>query len=93
MTIATSEWWKQSELIPNLRMPGISDEEIEQLLPKLTRRECQVLRMRFGIGMSIHTSGEIVKKLGVSKERVKQLRQAVLRKLEALRECKVRGCQ
>ncbi len=53
-------------------------------MQKLTKREAQVIQMRFGIGKNTdHTLEEIAKQLGISRERVRQIEAAALRKLRA----------
>jgi RNA polymerase primary sigma factor len=67
------------------------DQEIERFLDKerlavlldiMSGREKEVLDMRFGLadGKS-HTLAEVAKKLGVSRERVRQIEEAALKKL------------
>lgn len=57
-------------------------ERIDNLLELMTDREKQVLNMRFGLvdGKS-HTLAEASKKLGVSRERIRQIEEEALRKL------------
>jgi len=57
-------------------------EEVEGLLNLVNERERMVLDLRFGItnGCS-HTLAEVAKKLGVSRERVRQIEEAALKKL------------
>ena len=51
-------------------------------MSNLTKREAQVIRMRFGIGMNTdHTLEEIAKQLRISPERVRQIEAKALRKL------------
>ena len=51
-------------------------------MQKLSPRESQVIRMRFGIGMNTeHTLSDVAKQLGLSRERVRQIEQKALLKL------------
>jgi len=60
----------------------ILHEELEDALRALTPREVRVLRMRFGLGgHEIHTLQEIGEKLGVTRERIRQIESKGLRKL------------
>lgn len=57
-------------------------EAVNEILEKLTPRECKVLMMRFGVGMnSDHTLEEIGKQFGVTRERIRQIEAKALRKL------------
>lgn len=67
------------------------DSEIEHLLDKervanlleiMTDREREILDMRFGLaGKKPHTLAEVAKKLGVSRERIRQIEEAALMKI------------
>jgi len=68
---------------PSAEIERILDKErVSGLLGTMTAREKQILDMRFGLvdGRSC-TLAEIAKKLGVSRERVRQIEEAALRKL------------
>lgn len=57
-------------------------QAIRTLLNSLTKREAEVLRMRFGIGMSTgHTLEEIGNRFGVTRERIRQIESKTLKKL------------
>jgi RNA polymerase primary sigma factor len=57
-------------------------ERLNNLLDIMTERERQILDMRFGlIDSSPQTLAEVAKKLGVSRERIRQIEEAALRKL------------
>lgn len=58
---------------------------MERLLERLTERQRQILRLRFGIedGVS-HTREEIGQLLGISKERVRQIENQAMEKLQRL---------
>lgn len=56
-----------------------------RLMAHLSRREQEVLRRRFGLGMeSIHTLQTISDDLGISRERVRQIEKGAIRKLQQL---------
>ena len=55
---------------------------INGVLDEMPPREAQVLRMRFGIGMtSDHTLEEVGRQFGVTRERIRQIEAKALRKL------------
>ena len=55
---------------------------INTVLDEMPPREAQVLRMRFGIGMtSDHTLEEVGRQFGVTRERIRQIEAKALRKL------------
>ena len=55
---------------------------INAVLDDMPPREAQVLRMRFGIGMtSDHTLEEVGRQFGVTRERIRQIEAKALRKL------------
>jgi RNA polymerase primary sigma factor len=57
-------------------------EDLESMLVTLTPREARVLRLRFGLnGDRGHTLEEIGNRLGVTRERVRQIERKALRKL------------
>lgn len=60
----------------------LNKERINDLLEKMNGREKEVLDMRFGLADGKpHTLAEVAKKLGVSRERVRQIEECALRKL------------
>jgi len=60
------------------------EKETEVLLKGLPPREERILRLRFGLGVdSEHTLQEIGEKLGVSRERIRQLETTALQKIRA----------
>jgi RNA polymerase primary sigma factor len=57
-------------------------EQINQVLSSLSKREAQVIRLRFGIDDGdFHTLERIGRKLGVSRERIRQIEKRALKKL------------
>ncbi len=65
---------------------GISDqldrERVSNLLDMMSERERRILDMRFGLdNTKPHTLAEVAKKLGVSRERIRQIEESALNKL------------
>ena len=57
-------------------------ESLERMLATLTPREARVLRLRFGLdGDHAHTLKEVGDRIGVTRERVRQIEGKALRKL------------
>ncbi len=60
----------------------ILKEELKEVLETLTKREADVLELRFGLfDGSCHTLEEVGKKFGVTRERIRQIEAKALRKL------------
>jgi len=60
----------------------LNKKRVESLLEIMTQRERKILDMRFGLADGKpHTLAEISKKLGVSRERVRQIEEVALKKL------------
>jgi len=58
--------------------------EIREVIASLTPREAEILRMRFGIDQSReYTLAELGFQFGISRERIRQIENAALRKLKA----------
>ena len=73
----------QSATLPDAAIEHMLDKErIDNLLDRMNIRERHVLDMRFGLadGKS-HTLAEVADKLGVSRERVRQIEEEALKKL------------
>jgi RNA polymerase primary sigma factor len=59
-------------------------ERVDSLLERMTQRERKVLDMRFGLADGRpHTLAEVAHKLGVSRERVRQIEEEALKKLRS----------
>lgn len=64
-------------------------EKVARVLRMLTPREEKVVRWRFGIGIAKpHTLEEIGQMLRLSRERVRQIEDAALRKIQTDRQCR-----
>lgn len=73
----------QSAVSPDASIEHLLDKErVDSLLGIMSEREKNILDMRFGLanGKS-HTLAEVAKKLGVSRERVRQIEENALKKL------------
>lgn len=89
------------DYVPNNLAPSPLDDvlkiqlfhEADEVLQTLSEREETIIRLRFGLGVDAeHTLAEIGEKLGVSRERIRQIEVAALRKLrrsEKLRELRM----
>jgi RNA polymerase primary sigma factor len=60
-------------------------EEINRALSKLTDRERDIIKMSFGIGSQEYTLEEIADRFDLTRERVRQIREKVIRKLKSKR--------
>lgn len=56
-------------------------KEIERALSTLTDRERDIIRLFFGIGCSEMTLEEIGEKFGLTRERVRQIKEKAIRRL------------
>jgi len=60
----------------------LDKERVENLLEIMDDREREILDMRFGLAdTKTHTLAEVAKKLGVSRERIRQIEEAALKKI------------
>lgn len=60
----------------------LDKERVHNLLEIMTQREREILDMRFGlIDSKPHTLAQVAKKLGVSRERIRQIEESALKKL------------
>jgi RNA polymerase primary sigma factor len=73
----------ETAISPDAEIEHFLDKErVRNLLEIMSSRERQVLDLRFGLADSrAHTLAEVAKKLGVSRERVRQIEEAALGKL------------
>lgn len=73
----------QTEQVPESRVEGEElKREIEESLESLTSREKKVLQMRFGLqGSAVFSLQKIGKKVGLSKERIRQIEKKAIRKI------------
>ncbi len=62
--------------------------EIERTLTTLSRREADVIRYYYGINCSPLTLEEIADKLGLTRERVRQIKEKAIRRLKHSARCK-----
>jgi len=78
----------QTSVSPDLQIEHLLDKEhVANIMEIMSPREKQVLGMRFGLGNSRrYTLAEVAKKLGVSRERVRQIEESALKKLRKLVE-------
>ena len=56
-------------------------KEIDRALATLTERECEIIKMFFGIGSQEMTLEEIGDKFGLTRERVRQIKEKAIRRL------------
>lgn len=73
----------QTAIQPDSTIEHLLDKErVENLLEIMSERERGILDMRFGLAdKRPHTLAEVAKKLGVSRERVRQIEEGALKKL------------
>jgi RNA polymerase primary sigma factor len=61
---------------------GLMEEHVHIMLEKLPPREARVLRLRYGVdGGRVHTLEEVGNKMGITRERVRQIEAQALRRL------------
>ena len=77
--------------VPDSRLPSVADrlgdrEEVRSLLSRLDERERKVLRAHYGLGgeKAADTYEQVGERLGLSKQRVRQIEQSALAKLRAV---------
>ena len=73
---------------PDAKIEHLLDRErVDNLLEKMSEREREILDMRFGLDDGrAHTLAEVARKLELSRERVRQIEEAALKKLRAFIE-------
>lgn len=77
-----------AEILSNENLRGA----IREILPVLDKRECEILTARFGLdGKKDMTLEEVGKKFRVTRERIRQLQNIALRKLQKALEKKEKG--
>ena len=64
-------------------------KEIDRALSTLTEREKDIIRMFFGIGCREMTLEEIGDKFGLTRERVRQIKEKAIRRLRQNSRCKL----
>jgi RNA polymerase primary sigma factor len=74
----------ENAVSPDATIGKMMDKErVANLLDLMTEREKQILDLRFGLAAGrSHTLAEVAKKLGVSRERIRQIEETALRKLK-----------
>ncbi len=83
----------QTAIQPDEKIESLLDKErVGSLLSIMGERERKVLDMRFGLEQEKpHTLAEVAKELGVSRERVRQIEEAALKKLRKFAEQNEKG--
>jgi RNA polymerase primary sigma factor len=74
----------EASISPDAAIEHLLDKErVNSLLEGMTEREREILDLRFGLAdKKPRTLAEVAKKLGVSRERIRQIEEAALRKLK-----------
>ena len=66
------------------------NKKIEEALSELSEKEENIIRLRFGIGTEkIYTLEEIGKMYNVTRERIRQIEKAILKKLQDFESIKI----
>ena len=72
---------KDSPIADDMLMNESLSREIERSLATLTERERDIIRLFFGIGCQEMTLEEIGEKFGLTRERVRQIKEKAIRRL------------
>ena len=74
----------ETAISPDAEIEHFLDKErVGNLLSAMSEREREILDMRFGLqGKKPHTLAQVAGKLGVSRERVRQIEESALKKLK-----------
>ncbi|MFH0758118.1 MAG: RNA polymerase sigma factor RpoD/SigA [Bacteroidota bacterium] len=65
-------------------------EEIERVVNTLTPREANIIRLTFGLnGKRVHTLGEIGEKYDLTRERVRQIKEKAIKRLQHISKSRV----
>ncbi len=74
---------------PAIASESLLGEQVEEALASLSEREARVLRLRFGLeGGRPHTLEQVGEKLGLTRERIRQIQTQALRRLRHPRRSK-----
>ena len=78
-----------SPMADNLLVNESLSREIDRALSTLSDREKEIIQMFFGIGMQEMTLEEIGDKFGLTRERVRQIKEKAIRRLKQNQRCKL----
>ncbi len=83
----------QNSVSPDMEISRFMNKErVENLLEIMNERERKILDMRFGLADGkAHTLAEVARKLGVSRERIRQIEEEALKKLRKFVKQQERG--
>ena len=78
-----------SPMADNLLVHESLSREIDRALSTLTDREKEIIQMFFGIGMQEMTLEEIGDRFGLTRERVRQIKEKAIRRLKQSQRSKL----
>jgi RNA polymerase primary sigma factor len=78
-----------SHMADNTLVNESLSREIDRALSTLSDREKEIIQMFFGIGMQEMTLEEIGDKFGLTRERVRQIKEKAIRRLKQNQRCKL----
>ena len=78
-----------SPMADNLLVSESLSREIDRALSTLSDREKEIIQMFFGIGMQEMTLEEIGDKFGLTRERVRQIKEKAIRRLKQSQRSKL----